>query len=104
MGGGQGEKSHLRQQKRKKWKDYLICNFVQVDKLEQYCQTMEEGDYLILFNSSHKDWASLPGEFSSTPLEELITMRLCPAFLVPQVICLNVKQISSALKYPILLK
>ena len=25
------------------------------------------------------------GEFSSTPLEELITMRLCPAFLVPQV-------------------
>merc|ERR1719228_1966217 len=24
------------------------------------------------------------GEFSSTPLEELITMRLCPAFLVPQ--------------------
>ena len=31
-------------------------------------------------------------------------MRLCPAFLVPQVICLKVKQISSALKYPILLK
>ena len=31
-------------------------------------------------------------------------MRLCPAFLVPQVICLNVKQISSALKYAILLK
>ena len=25
------------------------------------------------------------GEFSLTPLEELITMRLCPAFLVPQV-------------------
>ena len=27
------------------------------------------------------------GEFSSTSLEELITMRLCPAFLVPQVKC-----------------
>ena len=27
------------------------------------------------------------GEFSSTPLEDLITMRLCPAFLVPQVRC-----------------
>ena len=39
----------------------------QIDALEQFCQTMEEG------------------EFSSTPLEELITMRLCPAFLVPQV-------------------
>ena len=31
-------------------------------------------------------------------------MRLCPAFLVPQVFWLKVKQISSALKYPILLK
>ena len=30
-------------------------------------------------------------------------MRLCPAFLVPQVICLKVKQVSSALRYPFLL-
>ena len=44
MGGGQGKTSDIRQQKREKWKDHLMCNFVQVDKLEQYCQTMEEGD------------------------------------------------------------
>ena len=31
-------------------------------------------------------------------------MRLCPAFLVPQVICRKVKKTSSAPKYPILLK
>ena len=51
MGGGQGKISDLKQQKREKWKDHVICNFVQVDQLEQYCQTMEEGDYLKLFNS-----------------------------------------------------
>ena len=58
MGGGQGKISDLKQQKREKWKDHVICNFVQVDQLEQYCQTMEEGDYLILFNSNYKNWAS----------------------------------------------
>ena len=46
------------------------------------------------------------GEFSSTPLEELITMRLCPAFLVPQVrrqvinLCTPGIQVKSVLRYP----
>jgi len=37
-----------------------------VEGLEQFCQTMEQG------------------VFEETDLEELITLRLCPAFLVPQ--------------------
>ena len=46
------------------------------------------------------------GEFSSTPLEELITMRLCPAFLVPQVrrqvinLCSPGIKVESVLRYP----
>ena len=72
---------------------------LQIDELEQYCQLMEKGEFWwkqrgILANcdadDGHRNVCSdilNEGEFSSTPLEDLITMRLCPAFLVPQVRC-----------------
>ena len=45
----------------------LFLSLFQVDGLESYCQGMAEGQY------------------EASTVEELVALRLCPAYIVPQV-------------------
>ena len=51
---------------RKVWKQLYMSQF-QIDGLESYCQGMAEGQY------------------EASTVEELVALRLCPAYIVPQV-------------------
>ena len=48
------------------WKQ-LYKSLFQIDGLESYCQGMAEGQY------------------EASTVEELVALRLCPAYIVPQV-------------------